>query len=187
MNKIRKIYITSIITYLIAVISFALDYWSKNAIIEALPNLQQSKIIFPWLWFTHVVNYGAAWSTFSGKTFLLSAFAGMISLGLIVYERLSFQKRTKLLSFSIGFLLGGAIGNLYDRVLYGRVTDFLDLRYNGQNIWPIFNIADISINIGIGLLILYYIFQDNKNQTSEDDLEDEEIKPRDNDSKTNPL
>jgi signal peptidase II len=182
---LKKIYLTSVITYLVAVISFTVDQVTKNEIIKTLPNLQQYKIVFPWLWFTHVVNYGAAWSTFSGKTFLLSAFAALISLGLIIYERLSFVKRTKLLSFSIGFLLGGAIGNLYDRVLYGRVTDFLDLRYNGQNIWPIFNGADISINIGIGLLILYYIFQDKKNQVPDDDMEDEEIKPKDNDSKAN--
>ncbi len=177
MSTSRKIYITSIITYLVAIIIFAFDQLTKQAIIGEL-GLQQSRIIFPWLWLTHVVNHGAAFSTFYGQRVLLSIFASLISLGIIFYERMSYHNRTKLLSFSMGFLLAGAAGNLFDRLRMGYVTDFLDLRNNGQNIWPIFNVADISINIGIGLLILYYIFQDKKVVDDPNDLVDDEIPER---------
>lgn len=183
----KKFHITVLITYFCAFLAFFLDYITKEMIKAHFPNLGDHKVIFDWLWFTHVVNYGAAFSSFYGQRILLSIFAATISLGIIIYERKSYKTRTKLLSASLGFLLGGAIGNLYDRILYGRVTDFFDLRWplddlspitlfgktifsgfkKGENIFAIFNVADICINIGIGLLILYFIFQEEKNNKDE--------------------
>ncbi|GIW22204.1 MAG: lipoprotein signal peptidase [Candidatus Sericytochromatia bacterium] len=178
----KKFHITVLITYFCAGLAFFLDYITKEMVKSHFPNIGDYKVIFDWLWFTHVVNYGAAFSSFYGQRLLLSIFASVISIGIIVYERKTYKTRTKLLSASLGFLLGGALGNLYDRILYGKVTDFLDLRWawddlspivlfgktifsgvkKGDNIWAIFNVADICINIGIGLLILYFIFQEGK-------------------------
>lgn len=172
MNIIKK-YRNSFITYIIAILFFSLDQLTKTAVYNSIP-LQNSKVVFPWLWLTHVENYGAAFSSFYGQRVLLCIFAGIISTGMIIYEIKTHFIRTKLLSFSLGFLLAGAVGNLYDRTKFGKVTDFLDLRYNAENIWPIFNVADISINVGIGLLILFYIFQDGKTKTNPDKTSDEE-------------
>jgi signal peptidase II len=201
----RKVYITSAITYLVAITFFCLDQYTKKLIIDSMPitadvanrmaSSYPSYRFLPWLWFTHVVNFGAAFSSFYGQRVLLSIFASVISLGIIVYERFSYYDRTKLLSFSMGFLLAGALGNLFDRLRMGYVTDFLDLRWIwsnvdplvifgkqvlgpfrlGENYWPIFNVADISINIGIGLLILFYLFQDKKPEIDPKDFEDDEI------------
>lgn len=186
MTNSNKPYLKTLITYLTAAIMLGLDQLTKQLVINNLPvsvDIVNRTILQPhesykflsWLWFTHVVNFGAAFSTFYGKKFLLMGFAIFISAGLVAYERISFVRRTKLLSFSMGFLLAGALGNLLDRIRIGYVTDFLDLRSGGQNIWPIFNIADVSINIGIGLLIIYYLFQEGKS-IKKDDMEDEEIR-----------
>lgn len=186
----KKFHITVLITYCCAGLAFFLDYITKEMVKNTFPNIGDYKVIFDWLWFTHVVNYGAAFSSFYGQRVMLAIFASTISLGIIIYERKTYKIRTKLLSASLGFLLGGAFGNLYDRVLYGRVTDFLDLRWawddlspivlfgktvfsgfrRGENMFAIFNVADICINIGIGLLILYFIFQEGKeNMKNEED------------------
>lgn len=189
METSKKIYITSIITYVVAILMFGLDQWTKNMVIEAMPitvDVLNQKItqaypsyeFTPILWITHVVNFGAAFSIFYGKKYLLLTFVSIISLAIMSYEWSTRKTRTKLLSFSIGFILSGALGNLYDRAKQGYVTDFFDFRYNGQNVWPIFNVADIAIDIGIGLLILYFIFQEGKEDQKLDeskDMEDEEI------------
>ena len=168
----KKIYNTTIITYLVTLFSFGLDQWSKQAIINAMPitvdvinhtySRYPSYEFLPFLWFTHVVNFGAAFSSFFGQKYLLILFASTISLGIMVFEWMSRKERTKLLSFALGFILAGAWGNLFDRIRLGYVTDFFDLRYQGNNIFAIWNVADMSIDLGIGLLILYYIFQEGK-------------------------
>lgn len=181
-----KPYIKALITYSIVLIMFTLDQWTKYLVIKTMPvtvdiNTKMITVghepykFLSWLYFTHVVNFGSAFSTFFGQKFMLIAFAGLISLGLIVYERSSVSKRTKVLSFSIGFLLAGAFGNLFDRIRLGYVTDFLDLRWNGDNVFAIFNVADISINFGIYLLIYYFFFQEGKIKQSDTNMEDEEI------------
>jgi len=162
LNKILgKLYITSVITYVIAAFCLSLDQATKSLIVKAF-ELYQSNPVFPFLNLTYVINIGAAFSIFRGQVLMLCLFAGSVSIAIVIYEMRTRDKRSKLLSFSIGFILGGALGNLIDRVRLGHVVDFLDLRHNGQNIWPIFNVADVSINIGIGLLVLYYILQESK-------------------------
>lgn len=194
MSVSNKKYIASTITYVTALIMFGFDQWTKQMVIDAMPIMvdvanktfssHESYKFLSWLWFTHVVNFGAAFSTFYGKKYLLMTFAAVIATGLIIYERRSNHERTKVLSFSMGFLLAGAFGNLFDRVRLGYVTDFLDFRNGaGQNVWPIFNIADVSINIGIVLLVIYYLFQEGKVNKIDDDMEDEEIPQRGTNSK----
>ncbi len=185
MSVSNKKLIAPLMTYLTAFTMFGMDQWTKQMVINAMPitvdvanrTMSQFKSyeFLSWLWFTHVVNFGAAFSTFYGQKTLLIVFASVIAIGLIIYERTSYMSRTKVLSCSMGFLLAGAFGNLFDRVRLGYVTDFLDFRSNGQNIWPIFNVADISINIGIVLLVYYYMFQESKIKQEQENMEDDEI------------
>jgi signal peptidase II len=77
-----------------------------------------------------------------------------VALGIIIYAA-RLKERAWLQMAGLGFLLGGALGNLCDRARLGFVVDMFDLQNGGQNIFPIFNIADISIDIGVGLLLLF--------------------------------
>jgi signal peptidase II len=194
LSVLNKKNIAALITYFVAFTMFGLDQWTKQMVIDAMPiNIDIAHTTFgnhesykflPFLWFTHVVNFGSAFSTFYGKRYLLLTLVGTIILGMIVYERTSSRIRPKILSFSLGFLLAGALGNWIDRLRLGYVTDFLDFRYNSQNMFPIFNVADISVNIGIGLLIIYSFFIEGKLKAEENNMEDDEILDT---SKSNPI
>ena len=117
--------------------------FTLNKSIELIPD-------FFYLTYTH--NDGAAWSILSGKTFLLIIISFFVIIGLIyfVYKNKPTDKIT-----AIGYilLLGGAIGNLIDRMIYGYVIDYLDF-YIFNYHFPIFNLADSCIVIGV---ILYLI------------------------------
>ncbi|MFN8578938.1 MAG: signal peptidase II [Candidatus Sericytochromatia bacterium] len=193
MSDTSKKNIGSIIVYITALFMFGLDQWSKQTVINTMPiSIDIEHISFgshepykflPFLWFNHVVNFGSAFSSFYGKRYLLLSLVGTIIIGMIIYERKSSGTRHTILSYSLGFLLAGALGNWFDRLRLGYVTDFLDLRYNGQNIFPIFNVADVSVNIGIGLLIIYSFFIEGKIKKQNDNMEDDVIDT----SNTNPI
>lgn len=108
-------------------------------------------IIKGFLSFNYLQNTGAAWSILEGKQYLL---IGITIAMLILVYNMSFSYENKLLNnITFGLLFGGIIGNLFDRVLYGFVRDFIDIRIFGYN-FPIFNIADMAIVIGVIILIV---------------------------------
>ena len=170
MKKYLKVIL---ITYVIGILMFGLDQMTKQMIINAMPitidtasqtfGQYPSYKFLPWLWFTHVVNFGAAFSILYGQKNLLLLMAFVISSGVVYFEVTSREYRTKTLSAAIGFIMGGAAGNIFDRARQGYVTDFFDFRNSaGQNVWPIWNVADVSIDIGIALLVIYFFFQESK-------------------------
>lgn len=95
---------------------------------------------------THTYNTGSAFGLFQGQNtpLIVVAFAGIFILGLIYRSQ---RPPSNLLRLSLGLQIGGAVGNLTDRLLFGHVTDFLDV-----GAWPIFNLADSSIVVGLVLL-----------------------------------
>lgn len=103
---------------------------------------------------TYTQNFGSAWSMLWGQTWLLIGIATSVALGIIIYA-VRMNERTWLQMAGLGFLLGGALGNLADRARLGYVVDMFDLQNGGRNIFPIFNVADICIDVGVGLLLLY--------------------------------
>ena len=121
--------------------------------------LHQSIPVIPGLFnLTYIRNPGAAFGLFaSGGGSLRSAFFIAVSVIALVVLSLLYTKaprETWLLRFSLSLVMGGAIGNLIDRIRLGEVVDFLDF-YLGSYHWPAFNVADSCITIGIGLLILH--------------------------------
>lgn len=110
------------------------------------------KVINNFFYITYVKNTGAAWSILSGKQLFLIIFSIIIILMLIIYL---FKKKEysnfEIIGYSL--LLSGAIGNLVDRVVYGYVIDYLNFYIFNYN-FPIFNIADCCIVIGIMLLFI---------------------------------
>ena len=100
---------------------------------------------------THVINTGAAFGIFQGQTFLLTV-VGLIAVAVIIIYVLVFHRAfpyfNRLLDrAAVGLILGGAAGNLIDRIRLGHVTDFIDF-----NFWPVFNVADSAVTVGVILL-----------------------------------
>lgn len=108
-------------------------------------------VINEFLRLNYIQNTGAAWSILEGKQYLL---IGITILMLILVYNMSFSyDNNKLNNFTFGILFGGIIGNLFDRVLYGMVRDFIDINIFGYN-FPVFNIADMLIVLGVVILLI---------------------------------
>jgi len=101
-----------------------------------------------------VWNRGVSFGLFASDSpwtpYLLSALAIAISIVLIVWLR---KADTTFLALALGFVIGGAIGNVFDRFIWGQVYDFLDFHAAGYH-WPAFNVADAAISVGVGLILL---------------------------------
>jgi signal peptidase II len=114
---------------------------------------QNHEIIPGYLNITLVKNAGAAFGMFQGaRVFFVTA--SFLAVGLIIYlgRRLPREQRTR--RILLGLILGGAVGNLIDRVVSGEVIDFVQIGVAGHY-WPVFNIADAGVTVGAVLLILY--------------------------------
>ena len=103
--------------------------------------------------FTYATNTGAVFGIFSDQT-LIMTLASFVGVGILLYFYHSYSGSGRFVRISLGLLLGGAVGNLVDRVLMGRVTDFIDV-----GAWPIFNLADSAIVTGIIILVVLFLFE----------------------------
>jgi signal peptidase II len=135
-------------------LSLVLDQWSKN-IVDSTMQLYQSIPIIPYFNLTYVHNTGAAFSFLSQaggwQRWFFAALALAVSVGITIWlARLN--KQETLLAVALALVLGGAVGNLTDRLMYGYVIDFLDVYYQDWH-WPAFNIADSAITLGVILLL----------------------------------
>lgn len=145
----------------IALLIVLLDRWTKHIVARRIPLYSHIQIIPGFFRLTHTENTGAAFSLFADsttpwKTGLLIAFS---VIALIVVSILLWKNHHAHIASGIGLalIMGGAVGNLWDRVARGRVVDFL-LFYVGRYQWPVFNLADSAICIGAGLLVLEIVF-----------------------------
>ena len=105
---------------------------------------------------THGSNTGTAFGLLPNQTVFL-IFASIVAIGFLVYFYRAYALPSPLLRLAIGMQLGGAFGNLFDRVAFGAVTDFIDVGW-----WPIFNIADSSICVGMATLIIVMLLFDRR-------------------------
>ena len=107
---------------------------------------------------THVRNTGAAWSVLEGsRVFLI--LVSIIAIGLVYYFMIKDKKIDKIEEIGYGILLGGILGNLFDRIIFGYVIDFLHFTF-GNDQFPVFNIADIGIVIGTFIIIVIMLKED---------------------------
>lgn len=142
----------------IVIIAVVADQVTKN-MAEQMLQLYQPVAVMPYFNFTLAYNEGAAFSFLSKaggwQRWFFVVLSTVISIVLIFWiGRL--KKYEKLTRISLALVLGGAIGNLIDRALYGKVVDFLDVYYQQWH-WPTFNIADCCISVGaVGLLLLSF-------------------------------
>jgi signal peptidase II len=154
-NSARAFYL------LVALIVVLLDRWTKHVVAHRIALYSQIQVIPGFFRLTHTENTGAAFSLFADsitpwKTALLIAFSG---IALVVVSILLWKNHHAHVVTGIGLslIMGGAVGNLWDRLARGRVVDFL-LFYVRRYQWPVFNLADSAIVIGAGLLILEILF-----------------------------
>lgn len=136
-----------------------LDYLTKVAVLASFAP-GESRALLPFFNLVLVFNKGAAFSflaTAQGwQTFFFAAVATVAS---VVISFLIVKNKDKtLFRTGLALILGGALGNLYDRVVYGHVVDFLDVHVAGWH-WPAFNVADSAITVGAGILIVESFLQ----------------------------
>jgi signal peptidase II len=146
---------------LIALIVVLLDRWSKHIVAQRIRLYAHIQIIPGFFRLTHTENTGAAFSLFDNsttpwKTGLLIAFSGA---ALVVVSVMLWKNNHAHVVTGVGLslIMGGAVGNLWDRLARGRVVDFL-LFYVKRYEWPVFNLADSAIVVGAGLLLLEILF-----------------------------
>jgi len=140
--------------YILCMVLTLVDQMTKQVVASTFA-LGESISVTSFLSWTYIQNSGAAFSLLADsgdlQRYLLLSISFVASLGLIVWMHKtasSFRQRL----FGQSILLAGALGNLIDRALYGVVIDFIDLHYEGLY-WPVFNLADSFIFIGVALLL----------------------------------
>jgi len=139
-----------------ATIFLAIDQLTKFIIVKTMILGQSVPVINDILHITYVHNYGAAFGLFQKKWYLFIAVAS-ISVIVIVYYSKFLAPNNFWVQTALALLLAGALGNLIDRLKYKYVVDFIDVRF-----WPVFNIADIVINVGVGMLIVEMFWESHE-------------------------
>jgi signal peptidase II len=143
--------------FIVSLAVLLLDQWTKGIITRTFDVHQSTTVVEGFFDLTYVRNSGAAFGLFASvdssiKAVILNSVAVLVFIVVSAYALRSSHKSVRL---QVGFalILGGAIGNLMDRVRFSYVVDFLDFSISGHH-WPAFNVADSAICIGVGLLFL---------------------------------
>jgi signal peptidase II len=142
--------------WIVAVVVFALDRWSKATVsAHFLPG--ESMIVIPHLlWFTYVQNTHGAFGLFGSQPMLLIGLA-LVVLALFAVAFRDAVRQSGVVRVAFGAIVGGAAGNIIDRIQHQYVVDFIDFK----TIWPnVFNVADSCITIGVAVLILASLRRD---------------------------
>ena len=137
----------------------ALDQWSKWLIVTKLVTPDAPVVeVFPFFHIVMVWNHGISFGMFAAfrQPMLLTAFSVIIVGMLLIWLH---KNTLPHMAVALGMVIGGAVGNMWDRLHYGAVVDFLDFNLEGYH-WPAFNIADSAIFIGVVLLSLSSMFTD---------------------------
>lgn len=149
----------------LSLIIIIIDQLTKMWAVKTLSYGHPTELV-PLVNFTLLHNTGAAFSFLADaggwQRWLFMGLAIVISIGLIIWLlRLSVQQLG--LAIALALILGGALGNLIDRVVYGYVVDFIDIYYQTWH-WPAFNIADSAITIGVIILLIDAVFFGDKDE-----------------------
>ncbi|MFB9326356.1 signal peptidase II [Paenibacillus aurantiacus] len=151
-------------SYWVALIVLVVDQITKKIVSSVMEVGEQISVIGELFNIQLYKNNGAAFSMLPNQRLFFIVITLAVVIGILWYIRKNRSSGRVLLMVALGLILGGAIGNLVDRALYGEVVDFFKLTF-GSYVFPIFNIADIGITIGV-LLILLETILDVRNQES---------------------
>lgn len=151
--------------YLIAMIVAIFDQLTKLAVLKHLPLGSSVPVLGSLIYFTSVRNPGGAFGTFQSSTGPLTLVTVATVIGIAVLVRRQ-HKLPAVLGVALSLLLGGALGNLIDRVRLHHVIDFIDLK-----VWPVFNVADCAITIAIVVLGYHMLFVERRSNTATGEAE----------------
>lgn len=145
--------------------TIALDQWTKNIAVTELMGNPSIPVIPPVLSWTYAENHGAAFSFLADaggwQRHFFTVLAIVVSFVLIIWL-LRLGKGMKTLAASLALILGGAIGNVLDRMNYGYVIDFIHVHWHNAWHFPVFNIADCAITLGVILMLIDTLFLESK-------------------------
>ncbi|SHF49917.1 signal peptidase II [Ornithinibacillus halophilus] len=144
--------------YIIALIIIGIDQFTKWLVVKNMELYEQIILIENFFSLTSHRNSGAAWGILQNQMVFFYIVTVIVIIGLVFYMQ-KYGKDSKLLALALSFILGGAIGNFIDRLLHQEVVDFFDFIIFGYD-FPIFNIADSALVIGVGLVIIATILDE---------------------------
>jgi len=144
----------SILIPFITILVIILDIVTKAIIVNKLSPDEVIKVL-PFLNIVHIKNKGAAFGLFAGLGNMFFIVVSIAAILFIFFYMRSLKKKVEIISLSL--VVGGAVGNLIDRVMLGKVTDFIDFFVNTWH-WPSFNVADSALTVGIILFLWTNIF-----------------------------
>jgi signal peptidase II len=147
----------------ISVVIFLLDQWTKTMATESL-KIYEAVVVNDYLNWTLMHNEGMAFSILADQSGWQRWAISIVGIVIVIWLLVWLKKNlinAKFLNLGLVFVIGGALGNIYDRLNLGYVIDFIEAHYN-DNFWPAFNIADTAISIGAFFLILDLIFGDKE-------------------------
>ena len=153
-----------LIYYIIAAVLTVIDQVTKWGILQNF-DLYDEKILIPNVFSLYYIqNTGAAWGIFAGRMTFFYIITVLV-IGYLIYNFHKYKVESKLDRLSFTFILSGAIGNFIDRLAYGYVVDMFRLDFIN---FPIFNVADVCLTIGVGLMIIYVLlFEKYENEVKE--------------------
>ncbi|OGC35082.1 signal peptidase II [candidate division WOR-1 bacterium RIFOXYB2_FULL_48_7] len=138
------------------ILVWLIDQTTKWLVHNSLYLGQSIPLLGQYLSLTYTRNTGAAFSMFVGYSDVLALF-GLAVISLIIYAHFRVPNKHRLTQLGLMCLLGGSLGNLTDRFYRGFVVDFIDFHF-----WPVFNFADMMINLGVFFIILSFLNQERK-------------------------
>jgi signal peptidase II len=136
----------------VALTVFVLDRITKSLVAAEVPYGTEVQAVGHLVGITNVRNSGAAFGIAPAGAWLFLIASILVSIGLVIY--VARNPGTPWNDAVLGLILGGTLGNGYDRIVYGTVTDFINVHF-----WPVFNVADSAISIGVVLLIASYLLR----------------------------
>jgi signal peptidase II len=148
----------TVILAVTAVLIYIADQVTKALVVASLDVGERVQVIGDLVWLWHLRNTGAAFSLLPGAIWLFVPIT-ILALGMVAWFHRQFRDRGPWIHVILGVVLGGTLGNLTDRLRFGYVVDFVSVGV-GDLRWPAFNVADPSVVIGIGVLVVYLTFFD---------------------------
>lgn len=155
----------ALLWYVLSLVVIGLDQWTKWLAELKLNFHEPVAVIEPILNWTLAYNYGAAFSFLADQGGWQKWFFAGLSLAMslfLVWYLTRAPRQAKLLNVGLALILGGAIGNLIDRVRIGKVIDFIHVHYADVWHYPIFNMADIAICVGVAIVVIDMLFLEGK-------------------------
>ncbi|WP_312019340.1 signal peptidase II [Enterococcus faecalis] len=145
-----------VVYFLISALLVGLDQWSKYLTVQNISLGETKEFIPEFLSLTHLRNTGAAWSLLEGKMIFFYVITVIVSV-VIIYLLIKNYKKSIWYSVGLSFVLAGAIGNFIDRVRLGYVVDMLQTDFMN---FPIFNVADSTLVVGVICIFIYLILDE---------------------------